>query len=198
MLKLELNPDLLEAGCDEAGRGCLAGPVYAAAVILPKSFNHPLLNDSKKMTEKHRQLLRSYIIEHSISWAVASVDNKTIDSINILKASILSMHKAISKLNPVPEFLLIDGNKFDSYNNIPHKTIIKGDAIYSPIAAASVLAKTFRDNFMIQLDKKYSNFNWKKNKGYPTKEHKKNIITYGLTKYHRQTFCKFYFDDTIN
>jgi len=198
LLKLSLNNNLIEAGCDEAGRGCLAGPVFAAAVILPPNFEHELLNDSKKMSEKNRYIIRDYIIKNAVAWAVATVDNYEIDSINILNASIEAMHRAVSQLNTTPEFLLIDGNKFKQYKNIPHKTIIKGDGIYAPIAAASVLAKTFRDDFMINLHKTYPNYGWEQNKGYPTKIHKNAVMEYGLTDYHRKTFCKFYFQQKID
>ena len=188
MLLNFFNEDLLEAGCDEAGRGCLAGPVFAAAVILPKNFYHPLLNDSKQMIEEDRYELRHYIEENAIAFAVASLCNKQIDKINILKASFKSMHLAIKQLDPVPQLLLVDGNRFTPYKKIPHQCIIQGDGLYAPIAAASVLAKTYRDDFMKLLHKKHPKFNWAQNKGYATKEHQKALEKYGPTKFHRQSF----------
>ncbi len=178
----------IEAGCDEAGRGCLAGPVFAAAVILPKDFHHPKLNDSKTIPEKLRFELRAEIEANAICWAVAEVDNEMIDKINILNASILAMHKAIDKLTIIPEHLIIDGNRFKKYNNIPHQTIVKGDSKYFSIAAASILAKTYRDDYMNQLHQQLSNYNWLNNKGYPTKEHRDAILKYGITSFHRKTF----------
>jgi len=178
----------IEAGCDEAGRGCLAGPVYAAAVILPENFKNDLLDDSKKLSEKHRNQLREIIEEKAIAWAVASVDNHDIDKINILNASILAMHLAIGKLNLEPNFLLIDGNKFKKYKKISHECIIKGDGKFLSIAAASVLAKTHRDEFMCKIDKNLPHYKWIKNKGYPTREHKKAISEFGITDYHRISF----------
>lgn len=183
-----LNPELIEAGCDEAGRGCLSGPVVAAAVILPKNFSHPYLNDSKQLTEKQRYNLRPIIEEQAVAYAVAFVDNNEIDKINILKASITAMHRAVDKLDVIPEYLLIDGNRFYKYPKIPHACIIKGDGKYKSIAAASVLAKTYRDDFMIELDAKHPEYNWKKNKGYPTKEHRAAIEKYGTTPFHRMSF----------
>jgi len=192
-IKTELNSsftnDLIEAGCDEAGRGCLAGPVVAAAVILPKNFKNNLLDDSKKMTEKHRFQLREIIQNEAISWAVTFIDNLEIDKINILNASILAMQKSVAKLKIKPELLLIDGNRFKKYEDIPHKTIIKGDGIYYSIAAASVLAKTYRDDFMTEIHNQFPNYNWLNNKGYPTKEHREAVLKYGICELHRKTFC---------
>jgi len=178
----------LECGIDEAGRGCLAGPVTAAAVILKPDFNHELINDSKKLNASLRKKLAPIIIENSICFAVKNVSPKKIDEINILNASILAMHKCIKVLDPEPDFILVDGNKFKSFKNIPHKTIVKGDGKYLNIAAASILAKYYRDNYMKKIDQDFKNYGWLKNKGYPTKQHKTNILKYGLTKYHRKTF----------
>lgn len=177
-----------EAGCDEAGRGCYAGPVFAAAVILPKDFYHPLLNDSKQVKEKDRDLLRTYIEQNAISYGVAMVDNEEIDRINILKASFKAMHLAVAQLNPTPELLLIDGNRFTPYIGIIHKCIIKGDGKYANIAAASILAKTHRDEYITKLSESYPMYGWKQNKGYGTLIHRKAIEEYGLTKYHRKSF----------
>ncbi len=188
LLKHYSENHLLEAGCDEAGRGCLAGPVYAAAVILPDDFENELLNDSKKLTKNQRNTLRGIIEKEALSWAVASVDPQTIDKINILNASILAMHQAIAKLQPAPAFLLIDGNRFKKYESIPHVTIIKGDGLYLSIAAASVLAKTHRDAYMEQLHQAFPPYHWDKNKGYPTLQHKLAIQHFGLTPHHRKTF----------
>ena len=188
MLLNFFNEDLLEAGCDEAGRGCLAGPVFAAAVILPKNFYHPLLNDSKQMTEEERYELRPFIEKNAIAYAVADLCNKQIDKINILKASFKSMHLAIKQLNPAPQLLLVDGNRFTPFKKIPHQCIIQGDGLYAPIAAASILAKTYRDDYMKQLHKKHPKFNWAQNKGYATREHQRALEKYGPTKYHRQSF----------
>lgn len=188
MLKSFLYHNLTEAGCDEAGRGCLAGPVVAAAVILPKNFKHPVLNDSKKLSARQRDKLRDEIINSAISWKVAFVDNNVIDEMNILRASIKAMHIAIGGLEKEPQFLLIDGNKFYQYKSIDHKTIIKGDGIYFSIAAASVLAKTFRDEYMEKIHLEYPEFGWDKNRGYPTSLHRAAIIKYGITPYHRKTF----------
>ena len=187
-LKLFYKANTVEAGCDEAGRGCLAGPVVAAAVILPDNFSNNLLNDSKKLSEKQRDKLRPIIESEALAWAVAFVDHKTIDKINILNASILAMHKAVEKLKIVPEHLIIDGNRFKPYQKIPHKCIVKGDAKYLSIAAASVLAKTHRDEFMQQLDKEFPKYLWKKNKGYPSKQHRMAIKEFGVTKYHRLSY----------
>jgi len=188
MLSINYSGNVLEAGTDEAGRGCLAGPVVAAAVILPNNFNHPFLNDSKQLSEKKRQLLRPIIEENAIAFAVAFIDEKKIDKINILQASILAMHKAIGKLKIKPEFIIVDGNKFKTYKDIPHQTIVKGDSKFLSIAAASILAKTYRDEFMEKIDAAYPDYNWKKNKGYPTKEHREGIREFGITKYHRKSF----------
>ncbi len=197
-LKIRYSNEFVEAGCDEAGRGCLAGPVFAAAVILPDNFYHHLLDDSKKIPEKNRYILRDYIIENAVEWAVEMVDNKEIDRINILNASIEAMHRALFKLKTKFELILVDGNKFKPFRDIEYKTIIKGDGIYSSIAAASILAKTFRDDFMKDIHLKYPVYEWQKNKGYPTKIHKETVLKNGLTEYHRKTFCKFYFQKTIN
>ena len=178
----------IEAGLDEAGRGCYAGPVFAAAVILPKKFYHPLLNDSKQLSEKERDELRPVIEKESISFAVASVDNDEIDIINILQASFKAMHLALDKLMVIPQHLLIDGNRFKPYNEIKHSCIIKGDGIYASIAAASVLAKTYRDEYMQQLHAEYSHYYWNRNKGYGTAEHRSAIEQNGLCKYHRKSF----------
>ncbi len=188
MLKLSFDTGLIEAGCDEAGRGCLAGPVFAGAVILPGDFHNDILNDSKKLNEKQRNELRIIIEEQAVSWAVASVSHDKIDEINILNASLLAMHKAIKKLTIQPEFLLIDGNRFKPYKKIPHQCIIKGDGKYAPIAAASVLAKTHRDEYMIKIHRKFPDYFWEKNKGYPTKQHIRAITQYGITPYHRKSF----------
>ena len=177
-----------EVGCDEAGRGCLAGPVFAAAVILPAKFNHPLLNDSKKLSEKARNELRAVIENEAVCWTVAEVDNNEIDKINILNASILAMHKAIDQLKQKPKYLIIDGNRFKPYKDIPHTCIVKGDGKYTSIAAASVLAKTHRDEYMQKLNNEFPEYAWHKNKGYPTKQHREGIKKYGITKYHRLSF----------
>ncbi|MBT4774400.1 MAG: ribonuclease HII [Crocinitomicaceae bacterium] len=187
MLLPYLNSDKIEAGCDEAGRGCLAGPVTAAAVILPHDFNHPLLNDSKKLAEKQRQLLRPIIMNEAIAWEVSFVDHLKIDEINILNASFLAMHLAVDALKTTPELLLIDGNRFKNHA-IPHQCIVKGDGKIKSIAAASILAKTFRDDFMCQLALEYPGYHWNKNKGYPTKIHRDSIRANGPTHYHRKTF----------
>ena len=188
MLKKFYSKKLIEAGCDEAGRGCFAGPVFAAAVILPRDFEDELLNDSKQLTVKQRNILREIIEKEASAWAVASVDNIEIDEINILNASFLAMHKAIDKLKITPKLLLIDGNRFNKYKNIPHKCIIKGDGKYLSIAAASVLAKTHRDEFMLNLDKEFPDYDWKNNKGYPTPKHKQAIAKHGISPYHRKSF----------
>lgn len=188
MLKPYFQKNTMEAGCDEAGRGCLAGPVYAAAVILPPDYKNEMLNDSKQLSEKKRDELRAEIERDAISFCVASMDNNEIDQINILKASILSMHKAVSGLKTIPQLLLIDGNKFIPYENIPHKCIVKGDATYMSIAAASILAKTYRDEFMYKIAKEFPEYHWEENKGYPTKSHRAAIMEYGITKYHRLSY----------
>lgn len=188
MLLSYYDKNLLEAGCDEAGRGCYAGPVVAAAVILPKDFYHPLLNDSKQVTEKHRDELRPIIEAAAISYGVAFVDNIEIDEINILKASFKAMHLALDKLKKKPQLLLIDGNRFIPYKKIPHQCFVKGDGRFAAIAAASILAKTYRDEYMQQLHEEFPLYNWKKNKGYGTLEHRKAIEQAGLCKYHRKSF----------
>jgi len=178
----------IEAGTDEAGRGCLAGPVAAAAVILPSTFDHPLLNDSKKITEKQRLLLKPFIEQHALAYGVAFVNETKIDEINILQASIFAMHKAIAMLKIKPEHIIVDGNKFKPYKNIPHTTIVKGDSKYKSIAAASILAKTYRDAYMEKICGQFPQYKWKQNKGYPTKQHREAIKQYGATKFHRKTF----------
>ena len=188
MLKIQYQDTLVEAGCDEAGRGCYAGPVFAAAVILPSHFFHPLLNDSKQVTEINRNTLRPYIEEHAISFAVAMVDNNEIDLINILKASFKAMHKAVEQLKTAPQFLLIDGNRFTPCKKIPHQCVVEGDSIYASIAAASILAKTYRDEYMQQLHQEYPHYYWNNNKGYGTKKHRDAIEEFGLCKYHRRSF----------
>lgn len=209
MLLPYFNNKLIEAGCDEAGRGCLAGPVYAAAVILPKDFRNEALNDSKQLTERKRYVLREIIEKEAISWAIGIVESEEIDRLNILNASILAMHRAIIQLEPKPEFLIIDGNRFrntsqlplyklpqkeveekrfETYGDIPSKCIIKGDGKYLSIAAASILAKTYRDDYMKSLHEQYPKYNWKSNKGYPTKDHRAAIHSFGLTEYHRKSF----------
>ena len=188
MLENSYQTELLEAGCDEAGRGCLAGSVFAAAVILPPDFYHPLLNDSKQMTERQRNLLRPIIEREAVAWAVAEIKAARIDEINILKASIEGMNIAAASLKVAPEFLAIDGNRFISHNGLPYKCIVKGDGKYANIAAASVLAKTHRDEYMMRLHEEFPNYGWDRNKGYPTKEHRLAIREYGLTPYHRLSF----------
>jgi len=188
MLKLNYSNFKLECGTDEAGRGCLAGPVTAAAVILPQKFRNDILNDSKQLSEKKRDTLRPIIETQSIVFGVAHIFPKMIDKINILNASILAMHKSIGTLNAKPEFIIVDGNKFKPYNEIPFETIIKGDGKFMSIAAASVLAKTYRDEYMKKIHLEFPMYNWKQNKGYPTKEHREAIKKYGITKYHRKTF----------
>jgi len=191
MLKSFLYNNLTEAGCDEAGRGCLAGPVVASAVILPKKFKHPILNDSKKLTARQRTSLRDEIINSAIAWKVAFVDNNDIDEMNILRASIKAMHIAIENLEKEPQFLLIDGNRFYPYKNIKYQTVIKGDSLYFSIAAASVLAKTFRDEFMEKIHLEFPEYGWNRNKGYPTSAHREAILKYGITPYHRKSFSLF-------
>ena len=188
MLLPYLNKDLIEAGCDEAGRGCLAGAVFAAAVILPKNFICEELNDSKQLTEKQREKLRPIIEKEALSWAVGIVSAAEIDEINILNASFLAMHRAVEQLSICPEHLLIDGNRFKKYKDIPHTTIIKGDGKFLSIAAASILAKTHRDEYMAQLHNEFPSYGWNKNKGYPTKQHRKGIEDFGTTHYHRMSF----------
>ena len=188
MLENSYQQELLEAGCDEAGRGCLAGSVFAAAVILPPDFYHPLLNDSKQMTERARNILREVIEREAVAWAVAEVTASRIDEINILKASIEGMNIAAANLKVAAEFLAIDGNRFVSHTGLPFKCIVKGDGKYANIAAASVLAKTHRDEYMLRLHEEYPHYGWDRNKGYPTREHRLAIREYGLTPYHRMSF----------
>lgn len=191
MLATFHTPNVIEAGCDEAGRGCLAGAVYAAAVILPPDYHHELLNDSKQLTERKRYLLRRDIERDAISFAVGIVSPEEIDKINILKASIVGMHRAIEQLSPFPEHLIIDGNRFIKYKSIPYDTIVKGDGIYLSIAAASILAKTYRDDYMLQLHEIYPQYDWASNKGYPTIKHRDAIKKEGITPYHRKSFNLF-------
>ena len=188
MLENTYQQELIEAGCDEAGRGCLAGSVFAAAVILPPDFHHPLLNDSKQMTERQRNILREVIEREAVAWAVAEVTAARIDEINILKASIEGMNIAAANLKVAAEFLAIDGNRFISQSGLPFKCIVKGDGKYADIAAASVLAKTHRDEYMLRLHNEFPHYGWDRNKGYPTKEHRLAIREYGLTPYHRLSF----------
>jgi ribonuclease HII len=188
MLKLRFSDFLHESGTDEAGRGCLAGPVTAAAVILPENFSHALLNDSKQLTEKNRDLLRPIIEQQAVCYAVTHLEPLVIDEINILNASIKAMQESIGKLTTMPSYIIVDGNRFKKVGNIPHSCIIKGDAEYMSIAAASILAKTYRDEYMNKLHKEFPMYNWKQNKGYPTKEHREAIKKYGPTKYHRMSF----------
>ena len=178
----------VEAGCDEAGRGCLAGSVFAAAVILPEGYQNELLNDSKQLTEKKRYQLREMIERDAVAWAVGIVTPEEIDQINILNASILAMHRALDQLKVRPEAVIVDGNRFKKYKDLPHTTIVKGDGKYLSIAAASILAKTYRDDYMNQLAEEYSLYDWKSNKGYPTKKHRDAIRQFGITPYHRKTF----------
>lgn len=188
MLLPYLEAHRIEAGCDEAGRGCLAGPVFAAAVILPETFQNELLNDSKQLTEKRRYALRPIIEQEALAWAVGIVMPEEIDRINILKASFLAMHRAVDQLKVRPQHLLIDGNRFTPYPDVPHTTIVKGDATYMSIAAASILAKTYRDDYMNQLDEQFPVYHWKENKGYPTKAHREAIRQFGITPHHRKSF----------
>jgi len=188
MLLSHYYKGLVEAGCDEAGRGCLAGSVYAAAVILPEDYHNDMLNDSKKLTARQRYALRTEIERDAVSWAIGIVTAKEIDEINILRASILAMHRAVDGLKVRPEALIIDGNRFSPYQNLPYTTIVKGDGKYLAIAAASVLAKTYRDDYMQELHKEYPYYGWDHNAGYPTKEHRQGIEEYGTSPYHRKTF----------
>lgn len=188
MLKSYFDKNLIEAGCDEAGRGCLAGPVFAASVILPKTYRNKWLDDSKKLSDIDRYELRPEIEEKATTWAIGIVDNVEIDKINILKASFLAMHRAIDKLKQKPELLLIDGNRFTSYKGISHQCIVKGDAKFLNIAAASILAKTYRDDYMKEASKSYPQYGWENNMGYPTKKHREAIKNYGTTPLHRLTF----------
>lgn len=188
MLKPYQTKGIIEAGCDEAGRGCLAGDVYAAAVILPEGFSDPLLNDSKQLTEAQRYRLREVIEREAVAWAVGIVTAAEIDKINILRASILAMHRAVDGLKTRPQHLLIDGNKFSPYPGITHNTVVKGDATYMSIAAASILAKTYRDDYMMRIAEEYPMYGWKGNKGYPTAKHRAAIREFGITPYHRVSF----------
>lgn len=188
MLLPYLQKGRIEAGCDEAGRGCLAGAVYAAAVILPPDFENEQLNDSKQLSEKQRYALRQVIEQEAVAWAIGIVSPEEIDKINILNASFLAMHRAIAQLKTVPEHLLIDGNRFNPYPNIPHTTIVKGDGKYLSIAAASILAKTYRDDYMNRLHEEFPYYDWDHNKGYPTKKHRAAIALHGTTPYHRMSF----------
>lgn len=188
MLLPYLHKDCIEAGCDEAGRGCLAGSVYAAAVVLPPDFHHEQLNDSKQLTERQRYALREVIEREALAWAVGVVTPEEIDRMNILKASFLAMHRAIDQLTVCPQHLLIDGNRFTPYPGLPHTTVVKGDGKYLSIAAASILAKTYRDEYMNRLAEEYPQYDWRSNKGYPTRKHRAAIAEYGPTPYHRKTF----------
>lgn len=188
MLKSHYYTDLVEAGCDEAGRGCLAGSVYAAAVILPPDYDNALLNDSKKLTEKRRYALRDDIIRDAVAWAVGVVTPEEIDRINILRASFLAMHRALDQLKVRPEAVIVDGNRFTPYRDLPYTTIVKGDGKYQSIAAASILAKTFRDDYMNALAKEYPYYDWQSNKGYPTRAHREGIRLHGISPYHRKSY----------
>ncbi len=188
MLKSYYHKGVIEAGCDEAGRGCLAGSVYAAAVILPQDYENPLLNDSKKLTEKQRYALREVVIRDAVAWAVGVVTPEEIDSINILNASFLAMHRALDQLAVRPQAIIVDGNRFKPYSGLPYSTIVKGDGKYLSIAAASILAKTFRDDYMNNLAKEYPHYGWEKNKGYPTREHREAIREHGISPYHRKSY----------
>lgn len=188
MLKKNYSGFEFEAGTDEAGRGCLCGPVVAAAVILPKDFSHPRLNDSKKLSEKDRRILRPIIEEQALAYGVSFVMQEEVDEINVLKASLTGMHRSIDQLKVRPEFIIVDGNKFSNYSNVPHKTIVKGDAKYMSIAAASILAKTYRDEYMEKIHQEFPMYDWCKNKGYPTKKHRDAIREFGVTVHHRKSF----------
>lgn len=188
MLKLNYSGFEFEAGTDEAGRGCLSGPVVAAAVILPADFKHELLNDSKQLSEKKRKELRPFIEKNALAFSVAFIHQEEVDKLNVLQASITGMHRSIEQLKIKPEFIIVDGNKFKPFKDIPSETIVKGDAKYMSIAAASVLAKTYRDEYMEKIHQDFPQYNWKKNKGYPTKEHRNAIREFGITNYHRKTF----------
>jgi ribonuclease HII len=183
-----LMPNTIEAGCDEAGRGCLAGPVVAAAVVLPSDYSHPLLNDSKKLSHKQRETLRINIEHDALAWAVGMVDNEEIDKINILNASFLAMHRALDQLGQRPQHIIVDGNRFKNYGTIPHVCVVKGDGKYLSIAAASILAKTYRDEWMAAAHQEHPAYNWAKNKGYPTTDHRQAIRLYGITHLHRKSF----------
>lgn len=182
------NKETIECGCDEAGRGCLAGPVVAAAVILPHGFSHPLLNDSKKLSDKQRRLLRPIIEQNALAYCVGFVSNQEIDKINILQASFLAMNRAVEGLKQKPELLLIDGNRFNNKTDIAFQCIVKGDSLYQSIAAASILAKTYRDDYMLNLHKEFPKYHWDKNMGYPTKQHRQAIIENGISPFHRKSF----------
>lgn len=188
MLESNYSGFKLEVGTDEAGRGCLSGPVVAAAVILPPDFHHELLNDSKQLSEAKRKILRPIIEAEALAYGVAFIHNEEVDQLNVLQASLTGMHRSIDQMKLAPEFIIVDGNKFKPYKDIPFETIIKGDGKYKSIAAASVLAKTYRDDFMEQIHEEYPTYNWKQNKGYPTKEHRAAIQKHGATKYHRKSF----------
>ncbi len=188
MLKFNYSGFSLEVGTDEAGRGCLSGPVVAAAVILPKDFSHPFLNDSKQISEKKRKELRPFIEANALAFGVSFISQEEVDEINVLQASITGMHRSIANMDIIPEFIIVDGNKFKPYKEIPYETIVKGDAKYMSIAAASVLAKTYRDEYMEKIHKEFPEYNWKKNKGYPTKEHRNAIRKFGANTHHRKTF----------
>ena len=188
MLINNYHTGLIEAGCDEAGRGCLAGAVFAAAVILPPNYVNADLNDSKQLSEKRRYVLRDTIERDAVAWAVGVVTPEEIDEINILNASILAMHRALDMLRVTPQFVIVDGNRFKQYRTIPHQTVVKGDAKFTSIAAASILAKTYRDDYMLSIDAEFPQYLWAKNKGYPTQEHRKAIAQYGPSHHHRMTF----------
>ena len=188
MLEPHFYTDLIEAGCDEAGRGCLAGSVYAAAVILPSDYDSPEFNDSKKLTEKKRYLLREQVQRDAVAWAIGVVTPDEIDKINILNASFLAMHRALDQLKVRPEAVIVDGNRFKPYHDLPYTTIIKGDGRYQAIAAASILAKTYRDDYMAELAIQYPQYDWQSNKGYPTKKHREAIKNYGITPFHRRSY----------
>lgn len=188
MLKKHFYNGKVEAGCDEAGRGCLAGSVFAAAVILPPDYDNPDLNDSKQLTERQRNLLRQQIVHDAVAWAVGEVTPEEIDQLNILRASFLAMHRALDQLSVRPQAIIVDGNRFVPYHDIPYTTIVKGDAQYQSIAAASILAKTFRDDYMTRLSAEYPSYDWQTNKGYPTAKHRAAIRTYGITPYHRRSY----------
>jgi ribonuclease HII len=188
MLRKYYLKGTIEAGCDEAGRGCLAGPVFAAAVILPDGFGHSMINDSKLLTAKQRYFIRDIIENHAVSYAIAMACNEEIDDLNILNASILAMHRALDNLKPIPEHIIVDGNYFAPWYRVPFKTIIKGDSRYQSIAAASILAKTYRDEYMNKLHRDYPQYNWEQNKGYPTQKHREAIFKFGVSSFHRKTF----------
>ncbi|MCK5372616.1 MAG: ribonuclease HII [Cyclobacteriaceae bacterium] len=188
MLKSSFSGDKIEAGCDEVGRGCLAGPVVAAAVILPLDYKHKLLTDSKLLSKKKRELIRKDILNDAIEYAIAEISNEEVDKVNVLQASFLGMHRALDQLAQRPELILVDGNKFIPYSNIPHHCIVKGDGKYLSIAAASIIAKTYRDDLMEKLSFSYPEYGWERNVGYPTKEHRNAIDKYGITPYHRKSF----------